>query len=291
MGISEVDYKIKSLLIQTYKAFREFCLSNDIHFFAGGGTMIGAVRHKGIIPWDDDIDIFMLRKDYDKFISLKHQLEGTDYEIIDPCDEGYFCSMAKFSHRYSSIWEFRDIPFVTGVYLDVFVLDYEDGSFDEVAKKRKKYDQFSNLFFISSANHPFSQVLEEFTHLHFKKGFWYLAQKLIVRNFRFYYRTQILKRSCLDQGQWLVVYQSIYGNKDIYQSSWIRDGFLTIPFEDTFIDVPSSYDSILSQVYGDYMTLPPENKRIAHHARFYVNLEKRITKADITYILNNTPIL
>ena len=158
MGISEVDYKIKSLLIQTYKAFREFCLSNDIHFFAGGGTMIGAVRHKGIIPWDDDIDIFMLRKDYDKFISLKRQLEGTDYEIIDPCDEGYFCSMAKFSHRYSSIWEFRDIPFVTGVYLDVFVLDYEDGRFDEVAKKRKKYDQFSNLFFISSANHPFSQV-------------------------------------------------------------------------------------------------------------------------------------
>lgn len=285
MELSEKETtKLKSKLIQTYKAFRELCFSNDIHFFAGGGTMIGAIRHKGIIPWDDDIDIFMLRKDYDKFISLKHHLGCTDYEIIDSSDDGYFCSMAKFSHRYSSIWEFREIPFVSGVYLDVFVLDYENGSFAEVAEKKKRYDHFSNLFYISSADHSFSLIFKELAHLHLMKGFWHLAQKCIIRNFRLYYRSQILKHSTSDNGQWLVVYQSIYGNKDIYQSSWILDGFLTVPFEDTFIDVPKGYDSILTQVYGDYMSFPPKEKRYAHHSRFYVNLDKRITKEEIKII-------
>ena len=289
MVLSEKETtKLKSMLIQTYKAFCEFCISNDIHFFAGGGTMIGAVRHKGIIPWDDDIDIFMLRKDYDKFISLRKHLEGTDYEIIDPSDDGYFCSMAKFSHRYSSIWEFRDIPFVTGVYLDVFVLDFEDGSYDEVAEKRKKYDHFSNLFYISSADHSFSLIFKELAHFNLKKGIWYLAQKCIVRNLRFYYKSQILKRSSLDHGQWLVVYQSIYGKKDIYQASWIQEGFLKVPFEDTFIEVPQNYDAILTQVYGDYMAFPPEEKRCAQHSRFYVNLDKRITKEEIKNILAET---
>lgn len=289
MELSEKETsKLKTMLVQTYKAFREFCISNDIHFFAGGGTMIGAVRHKGIIPWDDDIDIFMLRKDYDKFISLKSQLEGSEYEIIDPSDDGYFCSQAKFSHRNSSIWEFQSILCITGVFIDVFALDYEDGSIDKVIKKRKCFNWYSNLFYISSAKHSFTEILSNISHLRLKKGVWYLVQTLVLRNLRFFFRSKISKYSSAKRGQWLVVYQSIYGNKDIYKASWIQEGFLTVPFEDTFIEVPKEYDAILSQVYGDYMAFPPEEKRCAHHSRFYVNLDKRITKEEIKNILAET---
>ena len=291
MDLSEPhNSRLKALLLQTYKAFRDFCISNDIRYFAGGGTMIGAVRHHGVIPWDDDIDIFMLRKDYDKFVSLKSALEGTDYEILDPNDEGYFCSMAKFSHRRSSIWEFRVIPFITGVSIDIFVLDYEDGTYDEVVKKRKRYDFYSNLFYISSAKHSLSEILSNLFHFKLKKGVWYMVQTCLLRNLRFLFKSKILSHSIAEQGHWLVVYQSIYGNKDIYQSSWIEDGFKTVPFEDTFIDVPSSYDRILTQVYGNYMSLPAEEKRIAHHARFYVNLEKRISRDEINQLRQSPSI-
>ena len=94
--------RYKDLLLQTYKVFAKFCADNGISYFAAGGTLIGAVRHHGFIPWDDDVDVYMKRADYDKFISLRDQLANTAYEIIDPSNNGYYCAMAKFSHRYST---------------------------------------------------------------------------------------------------------------------------------------------------------------------------------------------
>lgn len=278
---NEEQFIFKNLLLQTYKAFREFCISNEIRFFAGGGTMIGAVRHNGIIPWDDDIDIFMFRKDYDKFVSLKDRLKDTDYEIIDPTDDGYFSTMAKFSYKNSSIWEFREIPFVSGIYIDVFFLDYEDCNYEKVVKKKFRYDKYANLFLISSSKHPMSEILFQFSRFNLKKGIWYLLQKFLISKMRFWFRANIISSSNKDHGQWLVVYPSIYGKKDIYQSDWLHHGFISYPFEDTFIEVPQKFDCILTQVYGDYLMFPPEDKRVSHHSRFYVNLERRISKNEI----------
>ena len=192
---NEEQFIFKNLLLQTYKAFREFCISNEIRFFAGGGTMIGAVRHNGIIPWDDDIDIFMFRKDYDKFVSLKDRLKDTDYEIIDPTDDGYFSTMAKFSYKNSSIWEFREIPFVSGIYIDVFFLDYEDCNYEKVVKKKFRYDKYANLFLISSSKHPMSEILFQFSRFNLKKGIWYLLQKFLISKMRFWFRANIISSS------------------------------------------------------------------------------------------------
>ena len=160
MEFSSVDKKrYKALLLQTLKAFDDFCKENDIHYCAAGGTMIGAVRHQGFIPWDDDIDVYMKRTDYDRFISLRNLLDNSDYEIIDPNINGYYCAHTKFSHRYSTIWEFQGIPFVYGAFVDIFVLDYEDGLREEVAIKRMKYAHKANLFYISSNNHPVRVIM------------------------------------------------------------------------------------------------------------------------------------
>ena len=66
----------QQLLLKTYKEFSNFCHCNHLTFFAAYGTMIGAIRHHGFIPWDDDIDVFMLRKDYDRFIELRNAIKG-----------------------------------------------------------------------------------------------------------------------------------------------------------------------------------------------------------------------
>lgn len=288
MVFSPTDQKkYKDLLLQTFKAFDSFCKENDIQYCAAGGTMIGAVRHQGFIPWDDDIDVYMKRPDYDKFISLKNQLNGTAYEIIDPSNEGYYCAMAKFSHRYSTIWEFRSIPFVFGAYVDVFVLDYERATYEEVVNKRMNFAKKVNLFYICSNNHSFQEIGDSISQGAIRKSIWYIFQKLFLNKYHSVLRKQINKHSDLRQGEWLIAYTGTSSEKDVFHSEWF-DFTISFPFEDTYIGVPSGYDQFLTAMFGDYMSLPPKEEQQSHHSLFYYNLERRITKSEIKLIQINT---
>lgn len=281
MEFSPIDHiKYKGLLLQTYKAFAKFCKDNEIHYFAAGGTMIGAVRHHGFIPWDDDIDVYMKRGDYERFISLKNQLCNTAYEIIDPNNEGYYCAMAKFSHRNSTIWEFQSIPFVFGAYIDVFVLDFEEGNYNDIVKKRMEYAKKIDYFYISSNNHPFMEIKMLLKQGKIKKSLWFFFQKLFFKKYHSQLKKHILKQSQKTKGEWLIAYTGTSAEKDIFRADWFEKS-ISFPFEDTFVDVPSGYDSFLKAMFGDYMTLPPIDERGSHHALFYYNLDRRITIADI----------
>ncbi len=284
MELSAADrIRFKGLLLQTYKSFAKFCKDNGICYYAAGGTMIGAIRHRGFIPWDDDIDVYMKRLDYDRFIALRNQLTGTDYEIIDPSTPGYYCAHAKFSHRHSTIWEFKGIPFVYGAYVDVFVLDYEDGAPSEVARKRMDYSKRVNQFFLCSNHHPAKEIWNLFLQGAFKKSLWYVCQRLFWGSFHSLLKRVILRKSAKTQGQWLVAYTGTSGVKDIFSAEWFDD-FIRCPFEDTIVDVPRGYDAFLKAMYGDYMTFPPVEQRTSHHPLFYVNLDKRISTTEIQQI-------
>lgn len=281
MEFSPADHnKYKDLLLETFKAFAKFCSDNDIQYFAAGGTMIGAIRHHGFIPWDDDIDVYMKRQDYDKFISMRNRLVNTDYEIIDPCNDGYYCAMAKFSHRYSTIWEFQSIPFVFGAYIDVFVLDYEDGAYNKVVTKRINYGKKVDFFYICSNNKPFKVIKDCFCRGELIKTFWYSFQKLFLRIIHPFLKICIIIHSDKDQGEWLVAYTGTSGEKDIFRSEWF-DGYITCQFEDTCINVPSGYDKFLTAMFGNYITPPPIEEQKSHHTLFYYNLDRRITWDEI----------
>lgn len=281
MEFSPADQKTyKELLLQTFKAFTQFCNGNDIHFYAAGGTMIGAVRHHGFIPWDDDIDVYMKRLDFDRFISFRDKLVGTAYEIIDPSNEGYYCAMAKFSHRNSTIWEFKSIPFVLGAYIDVFVLDYEDGSYDMVAQKRMKYSKKVDLFYVCSNSYPFKEICQRLIRGHLKIFLWHVFQRLFMINIHQFLVKSILRHPNKAQGEWLVAYTGTSGNKDIFRAEWFSDS-ISFPFEDTCVDVPAGYDEFLTAMYGDYMTPPPIEQQSSHHALFYYNVDRRLTKDEI----------
>lgn len=284
MELSSADLiRFKGLLLQTYKCFSEFCTNNGIRYCAAGGTMIGAVRHHGFIPWDDDIDVYMKRPDYDRFIALRSQLMGTDYEILDPSSPGYYCAHAKFSHRHSTIWEFQGIPFVYGAYVDVFVLDYEDGDYDDVARKRMDYAKRVNQFYLCSNHHPAEEIKRLFLSGAIKKSLWYVCQRLFWGGFHSLLKRVILRKSANTQGEWLVAYTGTSGVKDIFRAEWFDD-YMSYPFEDTVINVPSGYNAFLNAMYGDYMTFPPVEERTSHHPLFYVNLDKRISRKEIQQI-------
>lgn len=277
------NIRYRCLLLQTYKAFSKFCYDNSIHFCAAGGTMIGAVRHQDMIPWDDDIDVYMKRSDYNKLIASRSLLEGSLYEIIDTTTKGYFCSHAKFSHRFSTIWEFKSIPYVFGAFIDIFVLDYETLTYENVVKKRFKYDQKANFFYVCSNNHPFQEIKKLLNGGEFTKAIWFLFQKMVLRYFHPILGKLLLNNTNNKSGEWLVAYTGTSGVKDIFQSEWF-EAYILFPFNDTYINVPVGYDSFLRAMYGDYMTPPPINERDSHHSLFYYNLDRRISKEEIEKI-------
>ena len=134
---SESLYKEK--LLKTMKAFTDVCRRNDIEYIAAYGTVLGAIRHKGLIPWDDDIDVFMTRENYEKFLRLKKTLAGSDYEIVDLDDKGYYLPFAKFCDANTTIWEVENLPFIFGVFIDVFPLDFVEEQDEACAKLHYDY--------------------------------------------------------------------------------------------------------------------------------------------------------
>ena len=109
-------------LNETFKFTVSFLNSHKLKWFAAYGTAIGAVRHKGFIPWDDDIDIFMPYSDYQKLLSLAESFDETNYHLALPLEEGNYCPYAKICDNSSTIWEVHRWPFLTGVWIDIFPL-------------------------------------------------------------------------------------------------------------------------------------------------------------------------
>lgn len=267
--------RFKELLLQTYKNFKALCEAHSINFFAAGGTMIGAVRHGGMIPWDDDIDVYMFREDYEKLLDLKYSIAETDYEIIDPTDEGYFCAMAKYSHKNSTIQELADIPFIEGIYIDLFVLDYEDGTYEEVIKRRMNYEKSINLYCMSAICRSWNSIFHVLFRGQLNKFLWYMFQKLVIRPLRPWFTRRVLWWPGKVAGEWMVAYTGTSLQKDVFRTEWFVNGITEFPFEDTTIPIPNGYDAFLTHMYGNYMKFPPVAQQVSHHGHFYLDLESR----------------
>ena len=139
--IDEVKYK--NHLYRILKYFISFCEKNDLTYCCATGTMLGAVRHHDIIPWDDDIDVFMPRKDYEELLTLAQKVEADGFRVISAKTCSSFATFVKIYNKDTTLWELESIPFVYGVYIDVFPLDETAIS---KADFLKRYRGFRNLF-------------------------------------------------------------------------------------------------------------------------------------------------
>ena len=114
--------ELKHIQLDMLSDIAEFCEQNNIKYFLAYGTLIGAIRHKGYIPWDDDIDICMPRPDYDKFLSLYNKKDSAYKAVAFELDENYKLPFAKVNDTRTVMWETMYDQDVFGVYIDVFPL-------------------------------------------------------------------------------------------------------------------------------------------------------------------------
>ena len=285
--------RFKATLRPLLKAFIAFCEEYHLTWYCAYGTAIGVARHQGFIPWDDDIDVYMPREDYNRFLSLKTSLKDTDYEIIDWEDKGYYLYFAKFCNRNSTLIE-REGERPIGIYIDVFTLDYYH---PEYSRPLQKHNTFYRNAWIVYAHgirrhswHAFAQSIWQgrvgrvgliaLDAIVFRLFTW--PAKQIIKKFLKY-----LVNTPKSDKMWQYNIINFYSNK-VYDAAWFDHG-VEMTFEDFTVMMPCGYDSYLTLQYGNYMQLPPEDKRVPHHNHLFVDFERRLTDREIKELNNSNP--
>ena len=278
------DSSLKDKLYETFYAFDSLLKRYNIQYFAAGGTALGAIRHKGIIPWDDDIDVFIPRLDYERFLSLAPALSQEGYGITSIHDVDGVATHAKFYALDTTFWEFEEIPFVYGVFIDVLPLDYVDVSCEVFLKRYRKLKTLVRLNWLACSSFSFPRILQHVRNHDYRLIKMNLYSLAVPRFLKTGIRKRILSLeqsiSCAIPSKNMACYYGAYWDKDFYQSEWFVSAF-EVPFGDGMIKVPVGYENYLSRLYGDYMTPPPVSKQLYVHSHYYINLHEHLGMEEI----------
>ena len=256
MSVDEVKTMQFGILMEV----ASFCQDNGIDYFLGGGTLLGAVRHKGFIPWDDDIDILMPRPDYDRFIrSFNKQirmLKVCAYEI----DSSYVYPFAKVCHTDTYLEEHTLCSYPLGVNIDVFPID---GLADNIKHSNRLFRKTRLLrrLYSMKVMEPrkgrdiHKEVIRAGGQLFlYPVGVQQLVASIIRLSKTYSYETNEYV-GCVAWG---------YGEKERMKKEVFREG-VDVVFEGYTFRAPIGYDQYLTGLYEDYMQLPPVEKRQSHH--------------------------
>lgn len=263
--------KYIELLLRTMKGFDAFCEKYNLNYIGAFGTVLGTVRHKGMIPWDDDIDVYMLRPDYERFLKLKKEALAENYKIQDISDAGYYLDYAKFSDTNSSIWELKAFECVIGVFIDVFPLDFVS---DDVPYCQNLQDNYRSLIY------KYQLSISKYTPFNvqpFGSAKNLLLAKLKGSSYYFKKLKEVEDEIKAVKGDKVCVYGLPWKvTKCAVPLDWFENP-VRIPFENFDMPVPKDYDGFLTLYYGDYMTPPPVEKRVTQHFHYFIDLDKYVS--------------
>lgn len=269
--------KLQLVELNIVKEIVKICDENNLTYYISGGTYLGAVRHKGFIPWDDDVDIAMPRDDYEKFLEIgKKKFEHGILLRNHKYDKSFHSTITRVTDskvkvvnhswkedRYEDAW------------VDVFPLDGMPNNsvlafFHKITLlKCRAFVGFANFNDVqdNKKNRPFYEKFLIFLakNLHFGKLMNLDKQYEKLEN-------QLKKYSSKKSASYMNFngryrFNSILDKKTIYGNGALYD------FEGLKLNGPANYDAYLSKIYGDYMTIPPENNRNDHATEVIINEE------------------
>lgn len=255
---------IQNVSLQILLAVDRFCTNNDISYSLGYGALIGAVRHHGFIPWDDDIDIVMTRPNYQKFIKLFSADKSTNnlgLKIFAPeLGNCYYpiariCEMKKTIVKKYFQWSDEN----TGLWIDLFPIDVFS---EEDALQIRS--QVGSCFNVCGAKVPFSSDFS------IRRNLIILYKRIIYSKLnrgdeihRYLKLLETLPK--FEESLTVTNFGSPYGLNDVHRKQ-VFDSYQRVQFAGAEVSILSRYDEYLKKIYGDYMQLPPLNKRVRGHS-------------------------
>ena len=248
------SHEIKEKLLDMLVCFDEFCKKNNLRYYLAYGTLLGAIRHGGFIPWDDDVDICMPYEDYCKLVSLDI---GPNYGFISKeVNRKYKLYYGKIYHKKTTL----DTKYMKncgfGIFIDVFPMFETDISDKDQTNYKRMMDKFSKFMYYcdTKAIKPLESKIKNFGKRIvygwakiFGSDYWL---NKIDNLFKKYYKPNAKKQ--------FLSGREIFDYNDFSSERRLK-------FEDKFFNIPCGAEHYLSTRYGDYMKLPPVNQRVSNH--------------------------
>lgn len=253
--------EFKNVELNMLIAFANFCEDNNLRYIIDYGTLIGAVRHKGFIPWDDDIDVTMPREDYEKLYKL---LEKMDFSLTEHYKLASVRNKYNVFKPYFNIIDMRTRTkhherrekYYYPIWIDIIPMDrFDEKNFNKIVRKKRMLFRISRIPLWDNSNKkaPLLRSIIAFAVAPFSRFLMNLVDKIVSHP-----NVNTTK------------YTTYINTKDIIDISEYDD-YIYMTFEKHKFRVPRNYDSRLSKIYGNYMQLPPEDQRQFHFTEAYWN--------------------
>lgn len=256
----------KTIMLDILKEVAKFCDDNNIRYSLAYGTLLGAIRHKGFIPWDDDIDIMMPRPDYNRFVRLYHK--NGNYAISSPLiDKGCFYVYSKIyddrTLKYENGINYQHYP-VLGIDIDVFPLDGVPNDLNN-----KTYLLLSNIRY--KLGRQIALIVAPNCHQPSLKGKIINALitpvcRLIGKDFFIKKYIQLATHYPYEKSDYVHVSFPSIASIHLKHQKKNMEKRVKVWFEDSEYWAPACYDDYLKSMYDDYMQLPPKEKQQTHHS-------------------------
>jgi lipopolysaccharide cholinephosphotransferase len=264
---------VQRRICQIYQVFQDICERHSLRYFAIGGTCIGAVRHGGFIPWDDDMDIAMPDEDYARFQKIADKELPDGYELYRSPEHDHVSSLFLKIHDVKTTFVeksgLKEKEAYKGVFLDIMPLC---GLPADIHKRKK---QALRIMFTASLNRQRHQDYRQAVRVP-AKLIWLASRpfdRLIPLDYWAKRWEKLYSRYKFDESPYVgFAWSSKLYDTRIFRKE-IFDAAVDFPFENTTVPCPVGYDRMLRQVYDDYMQLPPENERI-HHGWGILDLDR-----------------
>lgn len=245
--------EIQSIMLDILKFIDGICKDNNLTYYLYAGTLLGAIRHKGFIPWDDDLDICMPRLDYNRFVKLmkKNKSERFSFKCIENGKKRYNYCFGKMIDRNTLVKEIGKFEGEElGVWVDVFPLDGVGNNIDKARELIKSNKRFVKQILL----------LEKGKTMNLKgKILYYLGRKNLHRIMKHY-----VKKHSFNDSKYVADIMAVDDGIWIYNKKSFEGGEKGL-FEGIEFNIPKDSDDILKTLYGNYMELPPEEERTPIH--------------------------
>ena len=257
---TEIDF-IHKLTLELLDEFSKLCETAEVEYFLSGGTLLGAVRHQGFIPWDDDADIMMLRDDYMRLLKVqKNYLDTRQYQILSVNDNTYPRDFARFVRKdYFKTDECVEDNICPYVGIDIFPVDFVPSNkiiFELLYQFLSFFKRLMGVY--GSKKNTGVTEITRFLRNMFRPVVSLIGGYRLARVVQTIELTS--NRLC---NKSVAALSGINGRKE----KWEYEDYLPkmkLKFEGLYFNCPLNYDIYLKNLYGDYMKLPPENKRVTH---------------------------
>ncbi len=258
--------QLKEIEFNILLAVAEFCEEHNLTYFLAYGTLIGAVRHEGFIPWDDDVDIMMPRKDYDYLICNFNQcMKDTHYRAIVPFSKHAKHSILKIGDnrtvKTEPEYHYRSGKETGMIDIDVFPLDGVPEEISQYENWYKKLHHLYTAFFVKQRTFKNLNNREKIKTLIKKMHYHYsFTKKEIIKQTQ-----QLHQKFPFDECNYVGCIESCWNSKkNRFKKEWFEE-YTLLKFCNHELRAPIGYHEILSQMYGDYMQLPPVEVQVPHH--------------------------